>query len=73
MRLSSGKEREVLRTIETIAGLQEWVQEKKDAGLSIGLVPTMGFLHDGHLTLVEAAKKENDAVLMSIFVNPAQF
>ena len=62
-----------MRTIETIAGLQEWVQEKKDAGLSIGLVPTMGFLHDGHLTLVEAAKKENDAVLMSIFVNPAQF
>lgn len=73
MRLSSGKEREVLRTIETIEELKKWVQEKKSAGLSIGLVPTMGFLHEGHLTLVETAKKENDAVLMSIFVNPAQF
>lgn len=73
MRLSSGKEREVLRTIETIKELKNWVQEKKDAGLSIGFVPTMGFLHEGHLTLIETAKKENDAVLMSIFVNPAQF
>ncbi|RLQ92546.1 pantoate--beta-alanine ligase [Planomicrobium sp. Y74] len=73
MRLSSGKEREVLRTIETIEELKNWVQGKKDAGLSIGLVPTMGFLHEGHIKLVETAKKENDAVLMSIFVNPAQF
>lgn len=62
-----------MRTIETIEELKNWVQEKKKAGLSIGLVPTMGFLHEGHLTLVETAKKENDAVLMSIFVNPAQF
>lgn len=73
MRLSSGKEREVLRTIETIEELKNWVKGKKDAGLSIGLVPTMGFLHEGHIKLVETAKKENDAVLMSIFVNPAQF
>ncbi len=73
MRLSSGKEREVLRIIETIDELKKWVYEKKSAGVSIGFVPTMGFLHEGHMTLVEAAKKENDAVLMSIFVNPAQF
>lgn len=62
-----------MRTIESIKELQQWVAERKAAGESIGLVPTMGFLHEGHMQLVEKAKAENDAVLMSIFVNPAQF
>ncbi|WP_422123399.1 pantoate--beta-alanine ligase [Planococcus sp. X10-3] len=62
-----------MRTIETIKELQQWVKERRAAGDSIGLVPTMGFLHEGHMKLVEKAKAENDAVLMSIFVNPAQF
>ena len=62
-----------MRTIETINELKEWVQQSKKAGHTIGLVPTMGFLHEGHLSLVRKAKAENDLVVMSIFVNPAQF
>lgn len=73
MRLSSGKERNVLRIIDTIAELNTWVQQQKTARQSIGLVPTMGFLHEGHMKLVETAKDENVKIVMSIFVNPAQF
>ena len=73
MRLSSGKERNVLRIIETIVELNTWVQQQKTARQSIGLVPTMGFLHEGHMKLVETAKDENVKIVMSIFVNPAQF
>ncbi len=59
--------------LQTVNELKEWVQNTKKAGQTIGLVPTMGFLHEGHLSLVEKAKAENDKVVMSIFVNPAQF
>lgn len=60
-------------TLQTVTELKHWVQEIKKAEKTIGLVPTMGFLHEGHLSLVEQAKAENDKVVMSIFVNPAQF
>ncbi|KAA0958187.1 pantoate--beta-alanine ligase [Planococcus sp. ANT_H30] len=59
--------------LQTVIELKEWVRDTKKAGKTIGLVPTMGFLHEGHLSLVEKAKAENDKVVMSIFVNPAQF
>lgn len=62
-----------MQVVDTVQDLKEWVRNMKQQGQSIGLVPTMGFLHEGHLALVEAAKAETDVVAMSIFVNPAQF
>lgn len=56
-----------------IVGLRGWVREARGAGDRIALVPTMGFLHEGHLALVDAARREAGRVVLSIFVNPLQF
>ncbi|WP_456274255.1 pantoate--beta-alanine ligase [Bacillus sp. AK031] len=56
-----------------ISSIQSFLLKEKRNGKMIGFIPTMGFLHEGHLTLAEKAKKENDIVVMSIFVNPLQF
>ena len=57
----------------TIRGLRRRLSEARAAGRTVGLVPTMGFLHAGHRSLIDRASAENDTVVVSIFVNPLQF
>jgi len=62
-----------MEIIETIKRMQERSDEFRSAGYTVALVPTMGYLHEGHLELMRVGKKHSDRLIISIFVNPTQF
>lgn len=63
----------MIPVVKTISEVREQVRAWKNEGLSVGLVPTMGYLHEGHRSLIERAVADNDRVVVSVFVNPIQF
>lgn len=62
-----------MQILKTVAELRDWSRAARHAGQSVGLVPTMGALHEGHRSLVQRARQENAAIVVSLFVNPTQF
>lgn len=62
-----------MRTVDTIAGLRAVLEAERSAGRTVGLVPTMGYLHEGHTSLMERSAQDCDLTVATIFVNPLQF
>lgn len=63
----------MIKVVHTIKEVREQVKAWRTEGLSVGLVPTMGFLHEGHKSLIDSSVKDNDRTVVSVFVNPMQF
>ena len=63
----------VMNTIQSVSDMQQWACATREAGKKIAFVPTMGFLHEGHVALMREGKGRGDYLVVSIFVNPTQF
>ena len=63
----------MVELVETIKEVRDRVAQWRNEGLTVGLVPTMGYLHEGHQSLIRLAAQDNDRVVVSVFVNPTQF
>jgi pantoate--beta-alanine ligase len=62
-----------MKVFKTIAEMRRWSEEQRKNGKRIGFAPTMGYLHEGHLSLMRLARQNSDVLVVSIFINPAQF